>query len=81
MDPDSRSRRDAKSLRLYGGFVLIDLKNANFFGTRAGTDGVYNLGWNTAEEASDNRVSLTLRTTPPSNEKVLAGGFNLPDEL
>ncbi|KAF9883708.1 hypothetical protein FE257_003046 [Aspergillus nanangensis] len=75
-DPDDLARLDTKPLTLYGNFVLIDSTNANFFGSRAGADGVYNLGWNAAEQADDHRVSLTLRTVPPSTDSVLAGGFN-----
>ncbi|KAM5349263.1 hypothetical protein ACJ41O_005770 [Fusarium nematophilum] len=59
------------SFSLYGSFVFVDEDGtlvSLWYGTPSGVDGVYSLGWNaSSDDASSDKVLITLKRTPPSN--------------
>jgi hypothetical protein len=56
---------------LYGSFVMLQ-SNEGFtslwYASPTGVEGIYAIGWNASDTAaSDDKVTVTLKSTPPSN--------------
>ncbi|KAF4957862.1 hypothetical protein FSARC_11158 [Fusarium sarcochroum] len=60
------------NLVFYGTFVMVEENGeltSLWYGTPSGTDGVYSIGWNASDAgSSDDKVVVTLKRTPPSNQ-------------
>ncbi|KAF5973881.1 hypothetical protein FBULB1_8055 [Fusarium bulbicola] len=58
-------------LMFYGTFVMVEedgQMTSLWYATPSETDGVYVIGWNSSDAGhSDNKVTITLKRTPPSN--------------
>ncbi|KAM0233591.1 hypothetical protein ACHAP5_010352 [Fusarium lateritium] len=60
------------NLVFYGSFVMVEESGefkSLWYGVPSGTDGVYSIGWNASDAgSSDDKVAITLKRTPPSNQ-------------
>lgn len=66
-----RSTKLSNVWSLYGGYVLVTVRGANFYAKSTDTDGLYSLFWSTSAEDMTDTIPLTLRITEPATMTVL----------
>ncbi|EQB44174.1 hypothetical protein CGLO_17114 [Colletotrichum gloeosporioides Cg-14] len=71
----SSTDRQTSGFTFYGTFIFVDSTSGGgmeslWYATPSSVDGIYNLKWNQTGDDSANKITLTLKKTPPSNAQI-----------
>ncbi|KAF9871959.1 hypothetical protein CkaCkLH20_10591 [Colletotrichum karsti] len=70
----SSTDRQSSGFMFYGSFIFVEATTGGmeslWYATPSSVDGVFNLKWNQTGDDSSNKITLTLKKTPPSNAQL-----------
>ncbi|KAH0431451.1 hypothetical protein CcaCcLH18_07067 [Colletotrichum camelliae] len=71
----SATDRQTSGFTFYGSFIFVDSTSGGgmeslWYATPSSVDGIYTLKWNQTGDDSANKITLTLKKTPPSTAQI-----------